>query len=172
MNFKNISLIGFMGSGKSTIGEILAGRLGFIFIDLDRIIELSEEREIKDIFKRDGEKYFRELETKVTGKIYRNKKCVFACGGGVVKRKENMHVIKNNSIVIYLNITARNALDRLRDDKNRPLIDVENKKEVIEKMIGKRDILYRKYADIVINNDKNDPGQTSSEIITRLKMQK
>jgi len=93
-------------------------------------------------------------------------------GGGVVKRKENMHVIKNNSIVIYLNITARSALDRLRDDKNRPLIDVENKKEVVEKMIKERDILYRKYADIVVNNDKNDPEQTSNEIITRLKVQK
>lgn len=172
MDFKNISLIGFMGSGKSTVGEILAGKLRFIFIDLDRIIELSEEREIRDIFKRDGEKYFRESETKVTRKIYKNKKCVFACGGGIVKRKENMHIIKNNSIVIYLNITARSALDRLRDDKNRPLIDVENKKEVIEKMIKERDILYRKYADIVVNNDKNDPEQTSNEIITRLKVQK
>ena len=172
MDFKNISLIGFMGSGKSTVGEILAGKLKFIFIDLDRIIELSEEREIKDIFRRDGEKYFRELETKVIKKIYKNKKCVFACGGGAVKRKENMHIVKNNSIVIYLNITAQNALDRLKDDKNRPLIDVENKKEVIEKMIGKRDTLYRKYADIVINNYKNNPEQTSNEIITRLKVQK
>jgi len=88
MDFKNISLIGFMGSGKSTIGEILAGRLGFIFIDLDRIIELSEEREIKDIFKRDGEKYFRELETKVTGKIYKNKKCIFAWGRCSKKKRK------------------------------------------------------------------------------------
>ena len=170
MDFKNISLIGFMGSGKSTVGKILAGRLRFIFIDLDRIIELSEEREIKDIFKRDGEKYFRELETKVIKKIYKNKKCVFACGGGVVKRKENMHIIKNNSTVIYLNISAKNALERLKDDKDRPLIDVKNKKEVIEKLIGKRGRLYREYADIVVNGDKNKPEQTLNEIITRLKV--
>lgn len=170
MDFENISLVGFMGSGKSTVGKILAGRLRFIFIDLDKIIELSEEREIKDIFKRDGEKYFRELETKIIRKIYKNKKCVFACGGGAVKRKENMNVIKNNSTVIYLDISAKNALDRLKDDKNRPLIDVENRKEVIEKLIGKRDRLYREYADIVVNGDKNKPEQTSNEIITRLKV--
>ncbi len=170
MDFENISLVGFMGSGKSTVGKILAGRLRFIFIDLDKIIELSEEREIKDIFKRDGEKYFRELETKIIRKIYKNKKCVFACGGGVVKRKENMNVIKNNSTAIYLDISAKNALDRLKDDKNRPLIDVENKKEVIEKLIGKRDRLYREYADIVVNGDKNKPEQTSNEIIARLKV--
>jgi shikimate kinase len=83
-----------------------------------------------------------------------------------------MQVIKNNSIVIYLNITAQNALNRLKDDKSRPLIDVENKKEVVEKMIKERDILYRKYADMVVNNDKNDPGQASNEIITWLKVQK
>jgi len=170
MDFENISLVGFMGSGKSTVGKILAGRLRFIFIGLDKIIELSEEREIKDIFKRDGEKYFRELETKIIRKIYKNKKCVFACGGGAVKRKENMNVIKNNSTVIYLDISAKNALDRLKDDKNRPLIDVENRKEVIEKLIGKRDRLYREYADIVVNGDKNKPEQTSNEIITRLKV--
>ena len=69
MNFKNISLTGFMGSGKSTIGKILAKKLRFTFIDLDRVIELAEGKEIKDIFKFKGERYFRDLETKVTGKI-------------------------------------------------------------------------------------------------------
>ena len=68
MNFKNISLTGFMGSGKSTIGKILAKKLGFTFIDLDRVIELAEGKEIKDIFKFKGERYFRDLEIKVTGK--------------------------------------------------------------------------------------------------------
>ncbi|MBU4482858.1 MAG: shikimate kinase, partial [Actinobacteria bacterium] len=72
MDFKNISLIGFMGSGKSTVGKILSKKLSFIFIDLDRVIELVEGKSIKDIFESNGEKYFRELETKVTGKIYKN----------------------------------------------------------------------------------------------------
>lgn len=169
MDFKNISLIGFMGSGKSTVGEVLAKKLGFIFIDLDRVIELNEDKEVKDIFKICGEKYFRDLETKVIEKIYKNKNCVFACGGGVVKRKENMLIIRDNSVVIYLNISLENAFCRLKSVKDRPLIDVENREETIEKMIKERDVLYRRYAHIIVNNDDNNPGRTSDEILARLK---
>lgn len=172
MDFKNISLIGFMGSGKSTVGRILAKKLVLLFIDLDRVIELDQEKGVSDIFKIYGEEYFRELETKVIKKIYKNKNCVFACGGGVVKRKENMYIIRENSTVVYLKISGRDAFDRLKDARDRPLIDVENKKETIEKMIEERDILYKKYAHIIVDNDNNDPEQTSDRILARLKLQK
>src|SRR4030042_2453534 len=163
MDFKNISLIGFMGSGKSTVGKVLAKKLGFIFIDLDRMIELNEDKEVRDIFKIYGEKYFRDLETKVIEKIYKNKNCVFACGGGVVKRKENMLIIRDNSVVIYLNISVEDAFCRLKSVKDRPLIDVENREETIEKMIKERDVLYRRYAHIIVKNDDDSPGRTSDE---------
>jgi shikimate kinase len=169
MDYKNICLTGFMGSGKSTVGKILADKLGFTFIDLDRVIELTEGKKIKDIFRFRGEKYFRDLETKVTGKIYKNKNCVFACGGGIVKRKNNMDIIKSNSVNIYLNISTSNAIDRLKNVKDRPLIEVENRNDTIAKMIKKRDKLYRKYADIIINNSQKEPLQAANEIITRLK---
>ncbi len=172
MDFKNISLIGFMGSGKSTIGKILAKKLGLLFIDLDRVIELDQEKEVSDIFKIHGEEHFRELETKVIKKIYKNKNCVFACGGGVVKRKENMCIIRRNSVVVYLKISGQNAFERLKDVRDRPLVDVKNKKETIEKMIKERDILYKKYAHITIDNDNNDPEQISDQILARLKLQK
>jgi len=172
MDFKNISLIGFMGSGKSTVGKVLAKKLGFIFIDLDRVIELNEGKEVRDIFKIYREKYFRDLETKVIEKIYKNKYCVFACGGGVVKRKENMLIIRDNSVVIYLNISVEDAFCRLKSVKDRPLIDVENREETIEKMIKERDVLYRRYAHIIVKNDDDSPGRTSDEILARLKTQK
>ena len=172
MDFKNISLIGFMGSGKSTVGKILAKRLGLLFIDLDRVIELDQEKEIRDIFRIYGEKYFRELETKVIKKIYKNKNCVFACGGGVVERKENMDIIRENSKVVYLNISAGNAFSRLKEVKDRPLIDVENKEKTIEKMIKERDVLYRKYAHIIVDNYNDNPEQTSDNILARFKTQR
>jgi len=168
MNYQNISLIGFMGSGKTTLGKILAKELGFVFIDLDRIIELEEEKEIKDIFSIYGENYFRELEAKVIKKIYKNKNCVFACGGGIVKRKENMDIIRRNSLVIYLNISPENAYSRLKNVKDRPLIEVENREELIKEMIKKRDTLYRKYAHIIIDNDNKKPEEALNEILTRL----
>lgn len=169
MDFKNICLTGFMGSGKSTVGKLLAEKLGFTFIDMDRVIELAEGKRIVDIFRLKGEKYFRDLETKVTGKIYKNKNCVFACGGGIVKRKKNMDIIKSSSINVYLNISTRDAIDRLKNVNDRPLINVEKRDETVEKMIRKREVLYRKYADIIINNSQKKPGQAVSEIMNRLK---
>ncbi len=169
MDYENISLIGFMGSGKSTIGRILAGKMGFLFIDMDKIIELDKGMEIKDIFKEYGEDYFRDLESKVIKKIYKNKNCIFACGGGVVERKKNVDIIRRNSRVIYLNVSPENSSRRLKDAKDRPLIDVKNREEIIRKMVKRRDILYRKYAHIVIDNNREDPYKTSKEILARLK---
>lgn len=168
MNYRNISLIGFMGSGKTTVGRILADRLEFLFIDIDRVIELEDGRKISDIFRIRGEDYFRKLETEVIDKIYKNKNCVFACGGGVVKRKENIKVIRENSFVIYLNISPASAVKRLADVRGRPLIEVENSEEVIKEMILKRDSLYRKYAHIVINNDNISPEKASEEILKQI----
>jgi len=169
MDFKNISLIGFMGSGKSTVGKILAEKLRLLFIDLDKVIELDEEKEIRDIFKIYGEKYFRELEARVIKKIYKNKNCVFACGGGVVKRKENMDLIRENSLVVYLNNSIGDVIYRLKEAKDRPLVDVENKEETIERMMKERDALYRKYAHIIINNDNDNQDQTADKILTEIK---
>jgi len=169
MDYKNISLIGFMGSGKSTIGRILADKNGFLFIDIDRVIELEEEKEIKDIFRIYGEDYFRDLESKVIDKLYLNKNCVFACGGGVVNREKNMRIIRGNSIVIYLNVLPENIFTRLKDVKDRPLIEVKNRKETIQELLGKRDKLYRKYAHIIVNNDSNNSYMASEEILSRLK---
>ena len=169
MDFKNICLTGFMGSGKSTVGKLLAKKLGFTFIDLDRVIELAEGRKIKDIFRLKGEKYFRDLETKVTGKIYKNKNCVFACGGGIVKRKKNMDMIKSSSFNVYLSISIPDAIKRLKNVKDRPLIDVKDRDGTIEKMIKKREVLYRKYADLIIDNSRKKPGQASREIINGFK---
>ncbi|MDD5622072.1 MAG: shikimate kinase [Actinomycetota bacterium] len=169
MDYKNISLIGFMGSGKSTVGKILAEKLGLIFIDLDKVIEMDQEKEISNIFKIHGEKYFRELETRVIKRIYKNKNCVFACGGGVVKRKENMDLIRKNSLVVYLNVLIDDIIYRLKEANGRPLVDVENKEETIERMMEERDILYRKYANIIINNDNYNPDRTVDKILSEIK---
>jgi len=168
MDYKNISLIGFMGSGKSTVGRILADKKSFLFIDIDRLIELEEDKSIKDIFKINGEDYFRDLESKVIKKVYLNNHCIFACGGGVVNREKNMKIIRGNSIVIYLKVSPDNVFIRLKDAEDRPLINVKDRKDTIIKLIGKRDKLYTRYAHMIVNNDYNDPYRTSEEILARL----
>jgi shikimate kinase len=168
---KNISLIGFMGSGKSTIGKILADKLNFLFIDTDRVIELSEDMTISEIFKKYGEDYFRSIESEVIRKVYLNSGCIFACGGGVVLKKENMKIIKNNSFVIYLSISSDRVYERLKEVKDRPLLekDKDNKKVVIDELMKKREKLYRKFSDITIVTDNNNPELIVKEISEKIK---
>ena len=172
MDYKNISLIGFMGSGKTTVGKILAERLNFLFIDLDKVIELAEDKTISGIFKSGGEKYFRDIESEVIKKIYINKNCVFACGGGIVVRKENMDFIKQNSIIVYLYISPGQAFERLKDVENRPLLgdssDLDSRKEIISNLISKRDILYKNNSNFKINTDNKSPECITEEIVKRL----
>ncbi len=166
---RNISLIGFMGSGKSTIGKILADKTNKLFIDLDRIIELSEGISIKEIFKLYGEKYFRDIENKAIIKVISNNNCIFACGGGVVNRVDNMTILRKNSLIIYLEISVESALRRLKDLNDRPLINVNNRENVIRSLITKRKKLYRKYSDIIINCDREDADRLTDILSNKLK---
>lgn len=169
MDYKNISLIGFMGSGKTTVGKILADRLNFLFIDLDKVIELAEDKTVSEIFKSEGEKYFRDIESEVVKKIYINENCVFACGGGIVEREENMDFIKQNSLIAYLYISPQQAFERLKNVENRPLLrnasDQDSRKEIISNLISKRDILYKNNSNFNINTDNKSPEYITEEIV-------
>jgi len=168
-SLKNISLIGFMGSGKSTAGIILAGRLNFLFLDLDSIIELYEGMTIPEIFKKYGEEHFREIESTVIGKVYGNKGCVFSCGGGIILRNENMRTIRKNSLVVYLEVSAENVFKRLISENDRPLLKNGNKKEKIESLLEGRRSLYEKNCDVKVNTDGRTPEEIAEIIIKKLK---
>ena len=164
---ENISLIGFMGSGKTTIGKLLAERTGYLFIDLDRIIELSESKTINEIFTCSGEEYFREIESKIIKKVYFNNKCIFACGGGVILRGENMKLIRKNSTVFYLEISPREALNRLKGTSDRPLIQTSDKLKNVNAILESRNSMYEKYSDIIIQNDGNSAKSAVDEILKK-----
>jgi len=172
MDYKNISLIGFMGSGKTTVGKILADRLNFLFIDLDKVIEIAEDKTVSEIFKSGGEKYFRDVESEVIKKIYINENCVFACGGGIVEREENMDFIKQNSLIVYLYISPQQAFKRLKDVEDRPLLgnssNLDSRKEIINNLISKRDILYKNNSNFNINTDNKSPECITEEILKKL----
>ncbi|MCD4670398.1 MAG: shikimate kinase [Actinomycetia bacterium] len=161
----NIALIGFMGSGKTTAGRLLADRIGYLFLDLDELIEISEQRKINDIFRESGEDHFRDIELKTIKKIAYNKACVFACGGGVVLRGENMKIISKNSYVVYLMVSPLEAVKRLFRSMDRPLLPDKKRNERIHELIDAREKLYSGYADIIINNEKISPEDTIERII-------
>ena len=170
LDIKNISLIGFMGSGKSTVGRILAEKLNFLFIDTDRLIELHENRSINDIFMQDGETYFRDIESEIIGKVYPdNTECIFSCGGGVVLRKKNMQTIKMHSFVVYLHITPEKAYERLKNVDDRPLLDKKDRESTIRELIDLRKELYIRYSDLTIQNKDKKPEIIVTELLDAIK---
>ncbi len=158
-----------MGCGKSTIGKILADDLNFVFLDLDNLIEYIEGLPIKEIFEKYGEDYFRTSESRIIKKIYNNKKCVFACGGGVFKKEDNIKEIRQNSFVVYLFMTVEEAYERLKYVKNRPLLIVEGDlKTRIAQIMNERKEVYENNCDLKIKVEGKSPDRIKEEIISYL----
>ena len=153
-NKLNISLCGMMGSGKSSIGKILANKLDYNFIDIDKMIEINAKKTIKKIFEEDGEGYFRDLEEKITINILEYKKTIISLGGGAITNNKIRNSIKKNSYNIYLNVDVDILTKRLQNSKTRPLIYKKNLKKELIKLISIREKFYRK-ADLIIKNEKN-----------------
>lgn len=158
-----------MGSGKSTIGKMLADKLYLPFIDLDRYIESKEEMGIANLFETKGEIYFRKIENKYVKELLTKKEgFVLALGGGTPCYANNMDVIKNSSTIsIYLEGTIATLYDRLRKNKSsRPLIaeiSETNLKEFIAKHLFERRDAYEK-ANLKISIDQKNKAQLVDEI--------
>ena len=160
---KNIVLIGMPGCGKSTIGYRMSQKINYSFFDADKYLEEKENRIISDIFSKEGEEYFRKLETKYLEDLSKKEQIIISTGGGAVKKKENIDILKQNGIIIFLDRTIEDISKE--NHENRPLLqNIEN----LWKLYDERINLYRKYADIIIKND-DDMNVIVERIITTLK---
>ena len=131
---KNIVLTGFMASGKTTVGKEIANKLNLIFYDTDKIIEEQEGKTISEIFEQCGEKYFRELESKLAITLKNVENAVIATGGGFVINPQNIELMRQNGVVINLKTTPEIILDRIQAAKNtRPLMQTGSPEDVIER---------------------------------------
>ena len=146
-NNKNIVLIGMSGCGKTYIGEALAQKLKQEFIDIDQYIEASESKTITEIFKQ-GETFFRDIETQAVLKFSEKSHSVISTGGGVVKREENMQALKRNSLIFFINRSVDDIIGDI-DATNRPMI---KSKASVEEIYNQRLPLYKKYSDFEIIN--------------------
>jgi shikimate kinase len=162
----NITLCGMMGSGKSAIGKILANKLNYNFIDVDKMIEIDAGKTIKKIFEEDGEQYFRDLEEKKTINILELKETIVSLGGGAIINKNIRGSIKKNSYNIYLNVNIDILTKRLQNSKTRPLIYKKNLKKELINLISIREKFYRK-ADLIVKNEKNII-ETTENIIKKI----
>ncbi len=166
----SIALIGFMGVGKTAVGQVLAKKLGRKFFELDSLIEQKARKSIPEIFQNDGEIAFRELEIAVTKEIAREKYSVIACGGGLVLNKINIDRLIEGAIVVYLTASPSVILKRVsREEGQRPLLEVDNPSMAIRELLKFRKPFYARAADITINTSKLDIDGVAELIIEKLK---
>jgi len=161
---KNIILIGMMGTGKSTVGTLLAEELNFEFIDLDHAIIEQENRTIPEIFAQNGEAYFREIETAVLKRVLQTANRVVSTGGGAVLAPENASFMLENGLVVALTATAEDIIARVGGDMNRPLL-AGNAAEQVKRIMKQRRDAYL-FAHCTVDTTGLGAAQVSQHILT------
>jgi len=156
-----------MGAGKTSVGGVLAKKLGLDFRDLDEVIKNEIGMTIPEIFSRFGEDFFRNEESKALKSVARAKNQVVATGGGVVLREENWEIMENDGITIYLKASAEVLWRRVKSNTSRPLLQVENPFEKLEELLSKRISLYER-ADLIVNTENISPADVAEKIIREL----
>ena len=164
---KNIILCGFMGSGKTTVGGLLARRIGRRFVDMDQWIEQQEGYPIAQIFSRHGESRFRELEYEAVRALSREVGIVIAAGGGTVLDIGNTRALKSGGAVVLLDASLGAVQSRLRGDKTRPLLQREDRDAVMETLYWERLPVYRQRADVSVPAD-GSPERTAQLVLRAL----
>lgn len=169
MNEQHIFLVGPMGVGKTTVGKQLSGLLHRPFADVDAEIESRCGADIQWIFDMEGEKGFRERESKVLEDIIAsNPSSVIATGGGVVLSAKNRQLLHANGQVIYLSASKEQLYERMRRDKSRPLLQVEDREKVINQLLEVRDPLYREVADVVFSSEGGSAARVAKILLDEL----
>ena len=150
----NLYLLGFMGTGKSSIGRKVAARLGFRFLDSDAEIEKLCGMETKDIFAKFGEAKFRQMEREFIESGHPDHNCVIACGGGLCCRDGMPELVKSKGVSVVLFSTPDEIFERVSSNDKRPLLNVENPRERIANLLRERTPYYMK-SGVAIAADKN-----------------
>ena len=157
-----------MGSGKSTIGSVIAKILKREFQDSDHYIEEKTGVDIARIFDIEGEQGFRDRETSALHDLLNRDNCVIATGGGSVMREENQNLLRSRGYVIFLDTSVNQQMQRLRRDKKRPLLQTENPRERLEELLAKRRPVYLDLADLAVKTDRRQARKLATDIIKQL----
>ena len=156
-----------MGAGKTTVGRILARKLGYRYCDADKVIETKAGKTVSEIFSSYGELHFRNLESETIASLSGKVKQVIATGGGAVMRDENWEAMKKGGVTVYLKAPMSVIWERIRHSKTRPLLIADNPLETANELLQKRARYYEK-ADITLDTEDLSPEEAASEIIKKL----
>ncbi|TVS16992.1 MAG: shikimate kinase AroK [Gammaproteobacteria bacterium] len=161
---RNVFVIGPMGAGKTTVGKLLAEALGLEFVDTDREIERRTGADIAWIFDVEGEEGFRRREAAMLDELTARQGVLVATGGGAVIDEENRKRLISRGTVIYLDAPLEQQVERTSHDRNRPLLQSGEPREVLERLRDERDPLYREVADHVFTADRRSAKVLAGEI--------
>lgn len=168
----NVYLIGFMGTGKSTVASYFGEKYAVDVVEMDDMIAQKENKSIADIFAEKGERYFRELETSFLKELNAKKNLIISCGGGVILRDENVQLMKNSGKIVLLTASPEVIYERVKSDHERPLLKGRNSPEAIKELMDVRQERYERAADITISTDGKSVKEISEELIEELKRAK
>ena len=166
---RNVVLIGFMGTGKSSVGRELARRWGFRFLDTDSIIRHQYEKPISEIFEAFGEPFFRDQEFATLNKLLQCHRSVIATGGGIVIQPRNLAVLAKLGTTIWLKADQATIFERVSRNKNRPLLQTADPEGTIARLLVERSPLYESAADIVVDSSGLSHHEVAERVIAGLK---
>src|SRR5271154_5919153 len=160
----NLALIGFMGTGKTSVGRLVAEQLRFDYLDTDEIIQSRTGRGIADIFKTDGEPAFRALEENVVQELAARERTVIATGGGLPTNPANLASLKTHALVICLWASPEKIWERVKNQTHRPLLHDADPQKKIRELLAAREPFY-KQADVLVNTDIRSAREVAQQVV-------
>lgn len=165
----NLALIGFMGTGKSSVGRLVAQLLHFTYLDTDQVVECRAHKTINDIFQQDGEPAFREWERLVVEELAHRTKTVISTGGGLPANQWNLDSLKTHSLVVCLWASAETIYERVREHDHRPLLNESDPLMKIHQLLSVREPFYRQ-ADVLVNTERRSVREVAVQVIHQFHM--
>ena len=166
---RNLALAGFMGTGKSSVGQLVAGHLRFHFLDTDAVIESRAGKPISRIFEQEGEAVFRELERNLVRELEGYEQTVIATGGGLITDERNLASLKSHALVACLWATPATILKRTGHQTHRPLLQTTDPAQTIADLLAKREPHYRQ-ADLLINTEFRSAKEVATQVIHQFRL--
>jgi shikimate kinase len=166
---QNLALVGFMGTGKSSVGRLAAGLLHFTFLDTDQVIEAWAAKSINEIFQQDGELAFRQWERRIVTDLTRRIRTVIATGGGLPTVEENLASLKSHALVVCLWASAEVIWERVRSHTHRPLLLDADPLGKIRQLLAARESFYRQ-ADVLVNTERRSQREVAAQVVHQFHM--
>ncbi|HEY5296899.1 MAG TPA: shikimate kinase [Verrucomicrobiae bacterium] len=166
----NLALIGFMGTGKTSVGRLVAEQLRFDYLDTDEMIQAATGKTISEIFKTEGEENFRAREEKVVAEISARTKTVIATGGGLPANPKNLASLKTHALVICLWASPEKIWERVRHQSHRPLLHNPDPQKKIRELLDAREPFY-KQADVLMNTDIRALREVAQQVVHHFRLE-